>query len=927
MVIVLAAFPAAAEEPAAPDYSRQVAPLLTKYCAGCHNGADRDGDLSLESFADLQEGGGEGPVVLPGEPDSSRLIRVLTGKSEPKMPPEDEPAPSEAEIALLKAWIAGGAKGPEGAEPDRMHLITPDVESHTDTRPIAAVDLSPDGRSVAVARFESVTIAPLGEQRSGDGAAAMREIGEYPGKVTAVHFAQQGRTLATASGVAGLGGVAALWNVADGSLIREFKGHRDLLYDAELSPDGRTLATCSYDRNIILWDAASGEQRLTLTGHNGAVYDVAFSPDGEFLVSASADDTCKVWRVADGERMDTLGQPLEEQYTAAFSPDGRFIVSGGADNRIRVWRFVSRNKPRINPLLVARFAHEDAVLKLAYSADGSRLVSIAEDRTVKVWETRGYNELHLQQEPEVAAALAADAGKYVVGRLDGSLASYKLPAARIVKPTGEPEPEEPEMVEIEDDPMKVIVEQEPNDGAQLAHRVDAPAQISGVVQTPEDSDLFRFTAREGEEWVVEVVAARSKSPLDSFVEVLNAGGHPVERVVLQAVRDSYFTFRGKNADESGDFRLFNWEEMELNEYLYANGEVVKLWLYPRGPDSGFLVYPGAGRRWGYFDTTPLAHALGEPAYIVEPHPPGTKLIPNGLPEFHLHYENDDESTRRLGADSKLYFTAPADGEYIVRIRDVRGFGGENYSYKLLIRPRNADFRVALQDLDPKVAPGSAKEFRVTAERLDGFDGPIRVELSGLPPGFTASTPIVIEEGQQQAVGVVKAAPDAAAPDDREGAISIAAATATIRGEEVSHPANGLGKISLLGEPKLKVAIVPAEGGAQPVAPPSEGPLQFEIAPGETIMLRVQVERNGYDGEVSFGKEDAGRNLPHGLYVDNIGLNGLLLLSDQDERDFFITAADWVPEQSRLFHLSSDSADKPASLPVMIHVRKPKEAGN
>jgi len=59
----------------------------------------------------------------------------------------------------------------------------------------------------------------------------------FPGKVTAVHFTPDGQRLVTASGVAGLGGVAAIWNVADGSLIRQFEGHRDILYDAELSPD------------------------------------------------------------------------------------------------------------------------------------------------------------------------------------------------------------------------------------------------------------------------------------------------------------------------------------------------------------------------------------------------------------------------------------------------------------------------------------------------------------------------------------------------------------------------------------------------------------------------------------------------------------------------------------------------------------------
>ena len=113
-----------------------------------------------------------------------------------------------------------------------------------------------------------------------------------------------------------------------------------------------------------------------------------------------------------------------------------------------------------------------------------------------------------------------------------------------------------------------------------------------------DADLYRFTAKAGEQWVIEVNAARSSSKLDSFLEVLDSQGVRVPRVLLQAVRDSYFTFRGKDDTESGDFRVFNWQEMKLDEYLYSNGEVVKLWLYPRGPDSGIRDLSGPGKPLG-----------------------------------------------------------------------------------------------------------------------------------------------------------------------------------------------------------------------------------------------------------------------------------------------------------------------------------------
>ncbi|MGE3806637.1 MAG: c-type cytochrome domain-containing protein, partial [Gemmataceae bacterium] len=718
---------------------QQAAAILKKYCAGCHNDAEPAGEFSLESYASLSKGTPKGPALLAGDTEGSRLIRVMVGTSKPQMPPKRKPQPKPEEIELLKAWIASGAKGPDGKHPDPLAIVAPKIKPLTDQRPITALDLSPDEKLLAVASFSKVSVydvssaGPLQQNKPG------RVFERFPGKVTSVHFTSDSRSLITASGVAGVGGEATIWNVADGKQIKQFKGHGDLLYDAELSPAGKLLATCSYDRTIKIWNAESGELLRTLAGHNGAVYDIAFSPDGRFLVSASADDTCKVWRVSDGLRLDTLGEPLKEVYTCTFTPDGRHIVAGGADNNIRVWEFTSREKEGINRMVVARFAHQGAIVRLGFSADGKRLVSSAEDRTIKVWDTTDYRELQLTKgEPEVAVglAVAADGQSYVIGRLDGSLARHKInavaeqPVAEPVKPTVTPIPPRA--------PAQTA-EVEPNDHSQQAQEVKLPVQITGTISGRKDgqpdSDVFRFTARAGQQWVLEVNAGRSKSKLDSFIEILDDKGERVPRVVLQAVRDSYFTFRGKDSDTSDDFRLFNWKEMHLNDYLYANGEVVKLWHYPRGPDSGFKVYPGQGKRRGVFDTTPLTHALGEPCYIVKPFPPKARLTPNGLPTFTLYYQNDDDAERELGSDSRLFFEVPADGTYLVRIRDVRGFEGTDFKYTLTIRPRQPDFRIRLIGTDPVVGAGSASEFTVKADRIDGFDGPIRVEVTGLPPGF------------------------------------------------------------------------------------------------------------------------------------------------------------------------------------------------
>jgi WD40 repeat protein len=880
----------------AAEFHRDVAPILREYCAGCHNADDQDGDLSIETYRSLMVGGESGAVVVPGDPDASLMVQALLKQKKPFMPPKKEPQPSAEQVGIIREWIAEGAEAPADDVSILATLVVPHVEPAADAIvPITAIAIAANGRR-AVARFGRVVIDEGGE------------LAGLPGKINALEFSLDGKWLAAASGVEGLRGVAIVWNVESGEKLGEFgAGHRDSLYDVAFSPDGRLLATAGYDRLIQLWDLESAKIVRSLRGHNGAVYDVAFSPDGTVLASAGGDDSVKLWNVANGERLDTLGQPEGEEFNVAFTPDGRYVVAAGADKRIYLWQWVSKQFPAINPLSISRFAHEDEIVRLAISPDGSVLASSSADGTLRTWSLPDLQPLEIfdaQPDLLVALQIPPDGQHVIVGRMDGTMQTYaiaerKIGAAALVSDIDGDRhvPSEADVVSIR--------EVEPNQDPKVAMRVPIPAQIAGVISQPGDADLFRFDAKAGEEWVVEVNAARSKSALDSKVSVLTSAGEPIERVRLQAVRESWLTFRGKDSTTSGDFRVHNWRLMELNEFLYINGEVVKLWLYPRGPDSGFNVYPGSGSRRTYFDTTAAAHPLGQPCYTVEPQAPGSDPVPNGLPVFPVYYENDDESQQRWGGDSQLMFTAPGDGEFIAKLEDVRGFGGDGFAYTLAIRPRTPDFTVSVNG-ELKPSPGSGKEFTVRADRLDGFEGEIRIDLTGIPEGFEATNPVVIEAGQNSAKGVVFAALDAQDPQGEAASASKLTATALIRGEKVTRDVGTFGEIHLGAPSKLRVEL---PGG------------ELVIAPGETITTSVRLIRDGFDAQVGFGNEDSGRNLPHGVYVDNIGLSGLLVTTGQSEREFMITAAPWVPETTCQFHLLTAAEGGQASRPLTIHVRR------
>lgn len=879
---------------AAPDFHADVAPILRDYCSACHSGKEKEGELNLETFANLKQGGENGSPLPKTGGEASLLHKVIHG-SKPAMPPKKEPQPTEADLAVLDAWLMAGAPGPSARDVSILTLVTvPDLQlSVKPAKAVTAAATSFDGSRLATARYQTVEIK---NTRTGK---LEKQFPGLPGKVTSIQFNRDGMRLAAATGIAGISGSALIWNLDEpGTKLILEGGHRDLVYAVRWSPDGKLLATAGYDSLIVLWDAQSGKQLRTFSGHNGAVFDVAFSPDGTLLASASGDQTIKVWLVKDGTRLDTLKEPQGEQFSVAFTPDGNAIIGAGADRRIRLWKLKSREKAEINPMLESRFAHEATINALSILPSGDRLVSTALDRTLKTWSLPALELLqNLPLQPDTITSMhpAHKGANVMVSRMDGSIAAFAIPAPSTTALTANATSGDANYPAVQDGPPEKTEEHEPNNTLSEAQKLSIPSELTGSIGVPGDIDTFRFDAKMGEAFTFEVFAEREKSTLDSRLEIRDAQGNPVERLLLQATRSSWLTFRGKDANTSGDFRIQHWPEMDLNELLYCNGEVVKLWMYPRGPDSGFLVYPGQGTRQTYFDTTALSHPLGQPVYTVRPLPPGSTPPSNGLPVFPLYFENDDDASRVGGHDSVLHFIAPKEGSYYLRLTDTRGFGGEKATYRLLSQHSQADFKVTLSaGMAPKVSPGSGREFQVKAERKDGFEGPIRVDLDNLPPGFSATTPLFIEAGQNFALGSIYAEAGITKPTPEVAARTKLRASATIQGKLVQHITQGLGAIEVGPKAKLTASVVSKDGKA----PTKEQPLELVIHPGETITARLRTQRLDFKDRIEFGNEDSGRNLPHGVYVDNIGLNGLLILEGTTERDFFLTAAKTAQEGRR-----------------------------
>ncbi|HEY1169756.1 MAG TPA: hypothetical protein VGH19_00175 [Verrucomicrobiae bacterium] len=483
-------------------------------------------------------------------------------------------------------------------------------------------------------------------------------------------------------------------------------------------------------------------------------------------------------------------------------------------------------------------------------------------------------------------------------------------------------------------PLKVLAEEwptqlerEPNNSPGESQSVSIPSITSGRLlktATGADADLYRFDAKAGETLMIETMAAQRGSLADTKIEVLHADGKKVERVLLQATRDSWNKSVRTVDPTAVEIRTEFWEEMELNQYLYMAGEVVKLYRWPFGPDSGFHMYFRNDKRVNYFDTTGASHALYEPFYIVEPHPPGTKLVPNGLPAFTLYYENDDDSMRDMGTDSRLMFKAPKTGTYLVRVTDSRGQNGDLNNYRLTVRPAQPDYRVQVKGVNPSVPPGNGRAITVEVDRLDGFEGEVRVDIKDLPEGFYSSSPIVVQAGHFSAEGLLFALPDAKAPAMADATKAKAVATAQINGQSVTHEANSLGTLKLDVAPKFLINFIATNTTTATIG--SQVIPEIVIHPGETIGAMIKVVRNGETNLINLDMD----NLPHGVIVDNVGLNGVQIRAGEDEREIFLMAFKWVPEMDRLCQVVVKSARATAgsqglqtSFPVMLKVRHKK----
>ncbi len=508
-----------------PSYSRQIQPFFTRYCVECHNAREPEGGLNLESYKHLMEGGGRGASLEPGKPDSSRLVGMLEGKLKPVMPPKKAKQPTPNEIALVRAWVLAGARDDGSAVRASLPKI---ARKSALPPPVTALAYAPDGKQLAASGRAEVLLL--------QGNEVIQRVPSKFDRVTALAYASTG-TLALASSEAAAGHEVQLYDA--GQLVAGPR-HDDVIQDLAFSPDGRLLATASYDRRIHLWDVRSSRLLHTLRDHSDAVYGVAFSPDGRLLASAGADRAVKVWEVATGNRLYTLGEATDWVYTVAWSPDGKHLAAGGVDRSLRIWQVDTRE----GRIVVSAFAHEGAILRLIYSKDGKTIYSLGEDRLVKQWSTATLTESKVYaKQPEAVLTLAVNetSKELALGRFDGILEILDLNNGKSLR---RPMPAKPA---LPGDRFPIVAEQEPNDSPRTGQSVRLPLTISGRLDRAGDLDWYRLDLNEGQELGVRLQASKP----DLVLKLVDPEG--------RTVAESTSKLLGHVCTRAGSYALGVWD--------------------------------------------------------------------------------------------------------------------------------------------------------------------------------------------------------------------------------------------------------------------------------------------------------------------------------------------------------------------------------
>jgi WD40 repeat protein len=445
-------------------------------------------------------------------------------------------------------------------------------------------------------------------------------------------------------------GVARLWDVTTGRLIKAMIGHANGISSAAFSPDGTIIATGDAGGGLRVWHGDSGELIRTLRPHDQMVSWLEFSRDGKRLLSASWDLTARIDDPDGTARSVILGGHTNHIWAARFSHDEQTVATAAEDGL----RFFSA----VDGHLIRENRNIRYVMSAAYSPTGDTVMTTDRGGNLTLWDAETgaprYQRPNLNVACVDCAAFSPDGGRIAAGT-KGGMTIFDAATGNVVARTRSIDINPASHVRFNSDGQYVFSEAE-NFSARLDRVSDGRnAETFGghtdyldAVAVSPDSHTFATGSRDGTVrlWRPYPVAGSSYVP---FPMLTWAAYSPDGRTLAVAEQTS-----GPSGGLDGGLGFYDGGDQSYQEVLPHHHDYIRLGGF--SPDGTRLVTVSQGD--GVFQGD--GKQIFEPPMVMLWGADTRKLLAN------LKGHADHVNGIAFSPDSKKLLTTSNDGNALLR---------------------------------------------------------------------------------------------------------------------------------------------------------------------------------------------------------------------------------------------------------------------